>query len=220
MHALADEETSIVVPFFQLIPVFGYIFGYVFLGEILSIQQIIAAGIVILGAIILSLEFNEEQKLSFKKKALVFMVVSTLLIAFSEVLFKLVAIEEGSFWSSLFWNYSGLVLVGLILFIFVRNYRLEFLKLLRTSGKTILSINVSSEIVTILGNIFFGYATLLAPIALVMTVNAYQPGIVLVLGVLLTLYAPHIYVEKITTRHLMHKGGAIAVMFFASYFLY
>jgi drug/metabolite transporter (DMT)-like permease len=30
---LFDEETSIVAPFFQLIPVFGFIFGFYLLGE-------------------------------------------------------------------------------------------------------------------------------------------------------------------------------------------
>jgi uncharacterized membrane protein len=220
MYALEDEETSIVVPLFQLIPVFGYFLGYLFLGEVLEGQKIFAASIIILGGMVLSLEFNEEQKISFKRKALVLMVSSTFLIAFSEVLFKFVVIEEGSFWSSVFWNYSGLVIVGIILFTCVKSYRLEFLKLLRTSGKTILSINVSSEIITVVGNIVFGYATLLAPIALVMTVNAYQPVIVFLLGIILTIYAPHISVEKIGLRHLLHKGIAIGIMVFASYLLY
>lgn len=220
MYALEKDEASIVVPFFQLIPVFGYLLGYLILGEVVENQKIIAASVVILGALVLSLEFNEERRINLKKSVLVLMGVSTFLLAFSEVLFKLVAVEEGSFWSSIFWNYTGLVVVGLILFICVRRYRVEFINLLRKSGKTILTINISSEIFTIVGNLVFSYATLLAPIALVMTVNAYQPAIVFLLGVTLTLYAPQISVEKISNRHLLHKGIAIAVMVFASYLLY
>ncbi len=220
MYALEKDEASVVVPFFQLIPVFGYFLGYLILGEIVDTQKIVAASMIILGAMVLSLEFNEERRITLKKNVLLLMGMSTFLLAFSEVLFKLVSVEEGSFWSSIFWNYSGLVVVGLVLFTCVKNYRVEFIDLLRTSGKKILSINISSEMITIIGNLVFSYATLLAPIALVMTVNAYQPAMVFILGIILTLYAPHISVEKITARHLLHKGVAIAVMIFASYLLY
>ncbi len=47
LYALEHEETSMVVPFMQLIPVFGYIFAYLILGETLTSNQIIASLIII-----------------------------------------------------------------------------------------------------------------------------------------------------------------------------
>ena len=47
--ALRDEEASIVVVFYQLVPVFGSILGYFILGEVLSQIQLIAMAIIIFG---------------------------------------------------------------------------------------------------------------------------------------------------------------------------
>ena len=190
MSALETDEASIVVPFFQIVPVFGYFLGYLMLGEVLNINKIAPACLLIFGAIILSLEFSEDHPVKIKKKVFSLMLGSTFMIAFSEVLFKFVAIEEEGFWLSSFWNYAGLVLFGLILYICVKSYRTEFITLIKTSGKIILSLNIASEGLTLMGNIAFMYATLLAPIALVMTVTAYQPAIVFLIGIILTLYVP------------------------------
>lgn len=56
------------------------------------------------------------------------------------------------------------------------------------------------------------YATLLAPITLVMTLNGYQPVFVFLLGILLTLFLPSLVKEKIKPIHLLHKGIAIGVI--------
>jgi drug/metabolite transporter (DMT)-like permease len=217
MHALEDEEASVVVPLFQLMPVFGYIIAYVVLGEVLSWQKIFAGCVVVFGAVVLSLEFSEERKISLKKKTLIFMIFSTFLIALSDVLFKWAAIESGGFWSSTFWNYSGLVIVGVIMFCFIKTYRKEFISLLKSSGKNIISLNVASEFTTIVGNITFSFATLLAPIALVMTVASYQPVFVFLLGIILTIFLPGVITEKISSRHLLHKGIAIGIILVGSY---
>src|SRR3989344_9601316 len=40
LYALESDEASYVVPFFQLIPVFGFIVGYFMLGEVLYANQL------------------------------------------------------------------------------------------------------------------------------------------------------------------------------------
>jgi drug/metabolite transporter (DMT)-like permease len=52
LYALVDEEASYVAPFFQLIPVFGFIFGYMVLGEVLRGSQLAAGGLIVLGGIV------------------------------------------------------------------------------------------------------------------------------------------------------------------------
>src|ERR1039458_2519080 len=59
LYALDIEEASVVIPLLQLIPVFAYFLSYLILGERLNKVQILAALIVILGIVILSLEFDE-----------------------------------------------------------------------------------------------------------------------------------------------------------------
>src|SRR3989344_1803476 len=56
LYALKKDEASIVVPLFQTIPIFAFILGYLFLGEILSHRQIAGGLLIILGGLGLSLD--------------------------------------------------------------------------------------------------------------------------------------------------------------------
>src|SRR3989344_1746574 len=62
-YALEKEETTIVVSMYQISPVFGYLLGIVFLGEILAQLQIFGALVTILSVMILSFDFFEERKI-------------------------------------------------------------------------------------------------------------------------------------------------------------
>ena len=59
LQSLRNEESSIVVALFQLSPVFAYFLGYIFLGEVLTLTQILAALVVLIGAGILSFDIEE-----------------------------------------------------------------------------------------------------------------------------------------------------------------
>lgn len=216
--ALFEGEASYIVPLFQTIPIFGIFFGYMFLNEILTNKQLFSVILIILGAIILSLE-HSKNGFNFRKKIVSWMLISSLLFAFYETLFKVVAIKE-QFWLSLFWQNVGLLFFGLILFIFAKSYRTQFLSLLKNNGLSILSLNIFSETSSIVGNIFFAYATLLAPIALVMTVNVYQPVFVLVIGTILSLYIPTLSQEDTSRRALFQKFVGIGIILMGSYLIY
>jgi len=71
--ALKKDETSIAVPLFQLIPVFTYFLAWLILGETLSLSQLLGGVLVILGAVIISLELSEVNKISIKKEVLLLM---------------------------------------------------------------------------------------------------------------------------------------------------
>ena len=47
LYALEHEDTSLVIPLFQFIPIFSYILGYIFLKEVLTGKQILAGLIII-----------------------------------------------------------------------------------------------------------------------------------------------------------------------------
>jgi drug/metabolite transporter (DMT)-like permease len=219
LYALEDEEASIVVPFFQTIPVFGYFMGLFFLGEHLTTSQIIGGLIIMLGAIILSFEITDDNGVSFKRKITLLMFASSISFALYEVLFKLAAVEEG-FWKATFWQYVGLFIFGLCLFTCVKKYRSDFLFLIRKHNWKLFSINITNEGLTILGNSFYNFALLLAPAALVMITTGYQPLFVFLEGILLTLLFPHIIKEDISARSLMHKAGSIVLIIVGTYFLF
>lgn len=221
LYALDAGETSVVVPFFQLIPVFAYFFAYVILGETLTTHQVIGAIVVVIGAAILSIEFHEEGGLRVRGKIALLMLGSSIIFALYETIFKVVAVDEG-FIVSTFWEHVGLLLFGTILFVFFKKFRGDFLSLFRQKRKRvrILGINVGSEILTLAGNVFTNYALLLAPVALVLVVSSYQPVFVLIIGVLLTLFFPKIASEKLTAKHLLHKVFSLAVILIGTYMLF
>lgn len=60
--AIEENDASIVVVMFQLIPVFSYILALILFNETLNVYQIIGSIIILFSAIIISFDFNEKIK--------------------------------------------------------------------------------------------------------------------------------------------------------------
>lgn len=209
--ALNRDEASVVIPFALLTPVFGYVLSIVFLDENLSSLQIISCILILFGALILTLEFEEERRVRIRHAVLGFMIACTGLQAVQEVMFKFVTIEN-SFVASIFWLHVGILIYGLFLVGFRKGLFSKFLHSVQLNGRTIFSLSVVSELINAIAYMVRNYALLLAPVAIIMTLNGYQPAFVFILGILMTIFTPHLGVEKIRLIHLVHKGSAIAIM--------
>lgn len=216
LFALEVEEASVVVPFWQTIPVFGYIIGYFLFDEVFTGKQLLAGLAILLGALILVIDFQPLGK--FKTKIAGLMLLSSLIFASYEAMFRYVALEE-NFWVSVFWEHIGLVIVGIILLVCFKTYRRGFLDILKSNSGPIISLNIGSEALTIVGNIIMNYALLLAPLAMVLLISSYQPVFVFLIGVALTFLLPKIHTEKMGKVELVQKIIAIAIMCIGSYYL-
>jgi uncharacterized membrane protein len=203
MFALSMDEASVVIPMFQLIPVFTFILGYFFLGERLNNIQILASLIIIAGAIGISLEFGK--KVVFKKQVVLLMLLASLLYSLNSFLFKAVAVQE-NFSKTLFWEYTGITAAGLAIFLFYKPYRKQFLYVLGNNKVSILSLNTLNETLAIIARASFEFATLMAPLALVWVVNGFQPVFVFGFGIILTLLLPKFVKEDLSARMLLQKG--------------
>lgn len=208
--ALKDEEASVAIVFYQLVPVFGYGLGYVILGEVLSTIQLAAMAIIILGTSIISFEIDAENNFKLRRQTIFFMTGAATFWALESVIFKAVALEV-NVWRSLFWEHVVLVIVGVVIFLCIRSYRENFLSALRQNSKGILSLNVLNESLYMLGNIALAYAYMLAPIALVLLTDSFQPIFVLAIGIFLTLFFPKLAAEKIEAKHIWQKVIAITI---------
>jgi len=216
--AIKNDEASVVVVFYQLVPVFGCILGYFILGEVLTQLQLIAMATVIAGAVIISFEIDDDNKYKLRKKIILPMLAAAFFWALGSVLFKYVAIDE-NVWRSLFWEHLMLVTVGIFIFIFIRKYRNNFLVSIRKNTRTILSINFLNESLYIMGNVAFAYAYLLAPIGLVLLTESFQPIFTLIIGVILTIFLPKLSKEKIQAKHIWLKIIAIIITGIGTYLL-
>lgn len=215
-YALHKDEVSNVVPFYQTIPVFGFILGYVILGETISVSQGIASLLIIAGALVLSLELQE--KIGFKKEVAVLMLTASVLYAVNSVVFKVIALDDG-YWTSLFWSMAGQVSLGVIFLLFVKKYRHQFVAMLRENRLAALGLNSLSEVLFTIAEAATAFATLLAPVALVLLVNSFQPFFVFAIGILLTVFIPHIGRESLLTKHLAQKIIGIGLMIVGTYFI-
>jgi len=218
LFALEIEDISAVIPWTLTIPIWGYMLGYFFLGETLTSHQLIGSLITIFGVLLISIDFVGEKR-RIKVKPALYMIGASVLVAIIGVIFKYVTIE-GDFWVSSFWEYLGLGLVGVFILIFVPRYRKDFIKMNRTSGKLIFSLNILNELGSILGNLITNFALLLAPVSMIYLVGSFQPVILLFLVIFVTKFFPKIITENIERRVLIPKFIAIAVIIIGSLFLF
>lgn len=218
LYALQKDEASVAGPIFQLIPVFSYFLAYFLLNETLTASQIFGGLLIVTGAVVLSLGLSEYKKIHLKKDVFILMFLSSFLFALNFLFFKYFAIDS-SFWITSFWEYVGFVIFGIFLFLFVKSYRSEFINVIKKNRVAVLSINGANEIINIIGKITFNFASLLAPITLTWVITGFQPFFLLIFGIILTVFFPHISKEKIGRKHLTQKIIAILFMFVGAYFL-
>lgn len=219
LRAMDIDEASVVIPLFQFDPVFGYILSFFILKELLNLNQVLASILILVGIILLSIEIDIDNKFKFKKRVLLLVTVSSFLFALSGVLFKKLALVD-SFWISVFWQYTGLTLFGVMVLIFSAKLRRDFITMFATPQLKILSLNILSEVLYISGALANNFALLIAPVALVFVVNSYQPLFVFVAGVLFTIFLPTFASEKISRKHFLHKLISIIIILIGSYMLY
>lgn len=219
LKAMDIEEASIVIPLFQFDPIFGYILSYFILKESLSVPQILSSMLILLGILILSVEIDIDNKFKFKKRALFLVSASSFLFALNGVVFKKLALVD-SFWGSIFWQYVGLTIFGISVLFFSKKFRQNFITMITTPQLKILSLNIISEVLYIMGGLANNFALLIAPVAIVFVVNGYQSLFVFITAVLLTIFFPKFVSEKISRKHFFHKLISIIIILIGSYFLY
>lgn len=215
--AMKEDEASVVAPLFQMIFVFAYLFGFLFLGEYLHLNQIIAGFLVIIGAIIISIDLSSSS-LKLRSRTFFRMVLSSVLTALNITLFKVVALRS-SFWVTAFWEYIGAFLIGIILVVFIKNYRKVFLSLWVNDGIPLIKWNVGNELLNLLARLSASFATLFVPIALVSILNGTQPFFIIFYAILIPIIWKSQIQEKFHGKYLLQKVLACTIMFVGVYLL-
>ena len=218
LNAMAGDEPTVVIVFYQLVPVLGLVFGYALLGETITALQSVAMIVVIAGAALVSFETDGEHKGRLKTRTTGFMLLACTCWALETTVFKKVALEE-NVWRAFFWEHLILAGVGVALFVMVPTYRRCFLAGFRQHSAAVLSLNVLNEGLYITGNLAVAFAAMLAPVALILLMNAFQPFFVLLIGLGLAWAFPRLATERIEARHLWRKSAAICITGVGTYVL-
>ena len=204
--ALEKNDASIVVVMFQLIPVFSYILALLFLNETLTIHQIIGSIIIILSAILITIDFEEKNHKS-KVLALVLGTLSSFLYATDFFLFD-IAIRNSSYNSCAFWFQIGFLILGVFL-ICIKSVRTTFFKAIKNNGKKYFSLNTINEAINTIASLLAHYANLVLPVALVNVLNGFQGAFVFILGAIGVKLFPKYFTENLNKKVIFQKVGCI-----------
>jgi len=205
LHALQSEEASVVAPFFQAVPLFGYVLAYFVLGERLSVPQMTGGVLIIAGTLIVSIRFGHNVR-RFKLRLALLMLGCGLAAAVSGLIFKMFAIEA-EFWTTTFWMFVGEAIFGAAL-LSVGSYRRQLAELLRTNAAALLTINGSNELINLGGGLGNRYALMFAPLSIVQAISSTTALFVFAFGVVLSLLFPRLGRETLSLRDLLQKGAA------------
>ena len=216
LRALQTEEASVVAPFFQASPLFGYGLAYLVLGETLSGRQMIGGGLIITGALLVSLKLGASRSGEaagagrFKVRLAFLMLACGFALAVSTLIFKIFAVRT-EFWTTTFWLFVGeaVFAIGLLS---IRTYRAQFFTLLRTNTAALLSINASNELINLGGGLGSRYALLFAPLSIVQAIGSTTTLFVFLFGVLLSVVSPRLGRESRSGRELAQKGVAAVLV--------
>src|SRR5271156_961622 len=184
-HALQSEDASVVSPFFQAVPLFGYALAYLFLGKTLSIRQMAGGALIIVGTLIVSVRFDRAGRV-FKLRLAALMLACGLAAA----LFKIFAIDV-AFWTTTFWMFVDEGIFGAAL-LSIRSYRRGLVVVPRANTTALLTINGSNELINLGGGLGNRYALMFAPLSIVQAISSTTTLFVFAFGVVLSGLFPHL----------------------------
>ena len=123
LRALQNHEASMVAPFFQSSPMFGYVLGYLVLGETLTPLQLLGGALIIGGVLSVSIGSGPKRE-RFRWQLAALMLCAGFVLSLSTLIFKAFALKD-EFWETAFWMFAGEALFGFG-FLCIGRYRRQF----------------------------------------------------------------------------------------------
>ena len=209
LRALQGHDATVVAPFFQASPLFGYALGYIVLGERLSGMQIAGGALIVFGVLFVSIGSKKKrERVRWQLAAL--MLTCGFLLSLATLIFKMFAVHD-EFWTTTFWMFAGEAMFGVV-FLAIGFYRRQFVHLLRSNTAALIGVNASNELINLGGALCNRYALVFAPLSLVQAVGSTTTLFIFALGVLLTLFFPKLSQEDLSRGELIRKGIAAVLV--------
>jgi drug/metabolite transporter (DMT)-like permease len=147
MYAIKNLELSECLPLLVLTPGFIAIFGFIFLGEMITIAQIAGLCLLIAGIYVLGLEDKQKLFEPFKKlvkvKAYRFILVALALFTTTSLLDRFILVKQKLLPEAfMFYQHLFFALIFLIIFLFSKDKLAKFSKNIKLSWMLILSLAV------------------------------------------------------------------------------
>ncbi len=218
LKAMEGDEPTIVILYYQLLPVLTLLIAYLVLGETITRTEIVAMCMVLTGTTLASFKRNDLREFHFRWRTAALMIAATTCWAIEVTIGKIVILEE-SVYHSIFWESVLMTTIGACILAGRPKYRQAFREAWKSNSKIILFLMLVSEAMYSAGNALSAHATELKEVSIVMLSQPTQTIFVFLLGVLLALVFPKTYRERLTSFDLMQKVVAISITAFGSYML-
>src|SRR5262249_46445655 len=140
LRALQGHEASVVAPFFQSSPLFGYVLAYFILGETLTGMQMAGGALIVVGVLFVSFGSGPKRE-QFEWRLAALMLTCGFVLSLSTLIFKAFAVKD-EFWATTFWMFAGEAIFGAA-FLCINRYRRQFIDLIRSNGSALIAINAS-----------------------------------------------------------------------------
>src|SRR3989338_4646252 len=197
-----------------LVPIFTLVFAYLFLGERLSQTQLLAFGLMVLGAVLIAFKY---EKGGWYAKALGNATIAAVFFALSFVLTKYI-FDETNFVSGLIWTRLGFFLVSVSMLI-PKTTRQKIFNAPKETSKGNIFLYYGARVSGGLAGLLQNYAISLGSVTLVNAMQGTQYAFLLVMAILLSRYYPRVLKEQISFAIFLQKIAAIILISCGLYFL-
>lgn len=208
--ALDREDVTVVSIMLQLIPVFTLFIAPIFLdNQNISPVQLAGGAIITLAAVLITYEPSKRKFDKNRVITLAMMVAVSFLYAIYDVIIRYVN-QNHDFNQTIFWLNLTLLVVGILIFLFVKPYRKSFCKMLKSNGLKVISLNLANELLYSFGNVILTFAGTMTSIALVSFVSqGTSPFMVMLIGILITKLFPKVEKEKVSRKEIVKRTVTI-----------
>lgn len=205
-RSLQSADTSIVTALFSLGKVFVPLFAFLLVGEVLSMQQYVGFGIIVLSSVFLSLERGSRWSVN---RSLYLMLVVGLILALQSGLYKYAfTVSE---WSTVVvWSMLVNICCGPLLLL-SRGIRADIKQQMKTFRRS-LHLFALEEFMTFVASAASTYVIALVPVTVEKAVGSTQAFFVMLYAVLLRRWFPNVFRERTDARSLAIKGALFALM--------
>ena len=195
-----DNSTNLSI-FIQLAPVLYLIFGWIFFGDILSIQQLIAFLIILAAPIIIVVSARKRSR-DTQIKAVLFALIYVFIKVASNLIFVKENISEINFISEMAFVYFGKSIGDFVIMLVYPKWRKRYRYVVKSSHKKVFRSLFAETCVSVVKNVSYQASLVLAPAAAVASAAADSilPIAVFFMGLMLTIVWPKFGREKLNRK--------------------
>ena len=213
-YAIKENDVSLVVPFFQIVPIFAFIAGYLFFGESILLVQIIGGGCLMVGSIGLTYE-KVEGLHKFNSYPLLLMILTCIMTIGADITFKIVMSATG-YKQAMFWqDFGGMFFI--VIYFCIPSVNYSILKIIKEHRVGVILVSSANAFLNISGKMILNYTISIVPLFLAILTTSFEPFFTFMVGLILTVLLKNsIIKEDISGKALYQKSVFLIIIFIGS----